>query len=80
MKAFHINVCLQKVSLAPVLRVEVKSFLVKFDSVQASAHWIPSKATPVFLFISLGLWKALGLVAGARILGGGVFGTDKMSH
>lgn len=72
--------CVCKRSAWPLSCVEgFQSFLTKFDSVQASAHWILSKAALVFLFISLDPWRALGLVAGARILGGGVFGTDKMS-
>lgn len=43
---------------------------MKVDRVQASAHGIPLQAALMFLFISLGPWRALWLVGGARGPGG----------
>lgn len=40
---------------------------MKFDTMQASAHWIPSKAALMFLFVSLSL-RAVWQVGGARVL------------
>lgn len=43
---------------------------VKFDRVQALAHGIPLQAALMFLFISLGPWRALWPVGGGRGPGG----------